>query len=156
MKKYIKNAEELASCFFILVTVGIVIMNVILRYFFNMGIYWAEEVATTSFVWSVFIGASACYKNGMHIGIDIIKDLFPKGAQKSIDLIVHFLLLIINGYITYLSFVFIQSSGGKKTPVLGVPSAFVSAALLVGFGLMTIHSINFIINDLRALGSEKY
>lgn len=154
VKKWFKNIEEIISCFFIMITVVVVIMNVILRYGFNVGLYWAEEVATTSFVWSVFIGASACYKRNMHIGIDMIKELFPVKAQRIIDLIVHFLLLLINGYITYLSFIFIQQSAEKRTAVLGMPASYVSASLLIGFGLMGIHSLIFIINDLKGQESN--
>lgn len=157
MKKYLNNIEEIISGFFIIITVAMVMMNVILRYGFNRGIYWSEEVATISFVWSVFIGASACYRKKLHIGIDMIKNLFPIKVQEWINLIINVLLLIINGYITYLSIVFIRASLVKKTAVLGISSAYVSASLLVGFGLMTFHTLRFIIKDIKILtkGSEE-
>lgn len=151
MKKILGNIEDFISGFFIVVTIVVVIINVILRKGFNSGLYWYEEVATISFVWSVFIGASGCYRKNMHIGIDMIKDLFPTKVQQVINLVVHMMLLVINGYITYLSVIFIQESKSKMTAVLGIPSSYVSAALLVGFGLMTLHTILFIINDIKIL-----
>ena len=151
MKKFLGNIEDFISGFFIVVTIVVVILNVILRKGFNAGLYWYEEVATISFVWSVFIGASGCYRKNMHIGIDMIKDLFPTKVQQVINLIVHIMLLVINGYITYLSVIFIQESKSKMTAVLGIPSSYVSGALLVGFGLMTMHTILFIINDIKIL-----
>lgn len=154
MKKYLRNIEEIISGFFIIITVILVMMNVILRYGFNKGIYWSEEVATISFVWSVFIGASACYRKKLHIGIDMIKNLFSSKVQDGINLIINILLLIINGYITYLSIVFIKASLVKKTAVLGISSSYVSAALLVGFGLMTIHTLVFIIKDIKKIFTE--
>lgn len=151
MKKFLGNIEDLLSGFFMVVTIVVVILNVILRKGFNGGLYWYEEVATISFVWSVFIGASGCYRKNMHIGIDMIKDLFPTKVQEVINLVVHMMLLVINGYITYLSVIFIQESKSKMTAVLGIPSSYVSAALLVGFGLMTMHTVLFIINDVKIL-----
>ncbi|MBP2026603.1 TRAP-type C4-dicarboxylate transport system permease small subunit [Acetoanaerobium pronyense] len=145
----LKNAEEIISSFFISITVILVIMNVILRYVFNTGLYWSEEVATTCFVWSVFIGSAACYKRGMHIGIDILVQFAPPMMQKIITLLVHIMLIGLNGYISYLSYIFIRLSYIKPTAVLGISSAYVSAALLVGFGLMTLYSIKFFIKDLR-------
>lgn len=155
MKKFLGNIEDFISGFFIVITIVVVIINVILRKGFNSGLYWYEEVATISFVWSVFIGASGCYRRNMHIGIDMIKDLFPTKVQQVINLLVHMMLLVINGYITYLSVIFIQESKSKMTAVLGIPSSYVSAALLVGFGLMTMHTILFIINDIKILSGKK-
>lgn len=145
----IKNAEEIISSLFISVTVILVIVNVILRYVFNTGLFWSEEVATTCFVWSVFIGAAACYKKRMHIGIDMLIRLTPPFMQKIINLIVHIMLIGLNGYIAYLSYVFIRLSYIKPTAVLGISSAYVSSALLVGFGLMTLYSVKFFIEDLK-------
>ena len=155
MKKFLGNIEDFISGFFIVITIVVVIINVILRKGFNSGLYWYEEVATISFVWSVFIGASGCYRRNMHIGIDMIKDLFPTKVQQVINLLVHMMLLVINGYITYLSVIFIQESKSKMTAVLGIPSSYVSAALFVGFGLMTMHTILFIINDIKILSGKE-
>lgn len=155
MKKILGNIEDFISGFFIMITIVVVIINVILRKGFNTGLYWYEEVATISFVWSVFVGASGCYRRNMHIGIDMIKDLFPAKVQQVINLVVHILLLAINGYISYLSIIFIQESRSKMTAVLGIPSSYVSSALLVGFGLMTLHTVLFIIKDIKDLTTKK-
>lgn len=155
MKKILGNIEDFISGFFIMITIVVVIINVILRKGFNTGLYWYEEVATICFVWSVFVGASGCYRRNMHIGIDMIKDLFPAKVQQVINLVVHILLLAINGYISYLSIIFIQESRSKMTAVLGIPSSYVSSALLVGFGLMTLHTVLFIIKDIKDLTTKK-
>lgn len=150
MKYFIKNFEEIISVFFICIMVIIVIINVILRYVFNKGIFWAEEVATISFAWSVFIGASACYKHKMNIGIDLLIKLGPIKMQRVLNVIIDLLLIIINGYIFYLSVIFTRVSAIKPTAVLGISSAYINSSLLVGFGLITIHAIRFFIQDVRS------
>jgi len=149
VKFIIKNFEELISGIFISITVLIVITNVILRYFFNTSMYWAEEVATICFVWSVFIGASACYKLKMNIGIDFLLNKGSAKVQSIVKYLVDVLLLIITGYIFYLSIIFTKLSSIKPTAVLGVSSVVINGALLVGFGIMTIHAIRFIIMDTK-------
>jgi hypothetical protein len=76
MRKIVKlvlgNFEVALSATFLTVTVLVVIINVILRYGFKSGLFWVEEVATVSFIWSVFVGAAAAYRHTMHIGIDLI------------------------------------------------------------------------------------
>ena len=155
MKKILGNVEDFISGFFISVTILIVIANVVLRYGFNAGLYWVEEAATTCFVWSVFVGASGCYRKNMHIGIDMVKRLFPEKVQEIINLIANLFLLVLNSYITYLSVNFILASKGKTTPVIGMPASFTSSALFVGFGLMTLHTGVFIINDIKILTGKK-
>jgi TRAP-type C4-dicarboxylate transport system permease small subunit len=127
----------------------LVILNVILRYFFSHSIFWAEEVATICFVWTVFVGASAVYKNRMDVGIDILVTKAPLDVQIFIRGLVRFLLLVINGYIFYMSVVFTKISMIKSTAVLGISSAVVNGALIVGFGLILIHTIRFMIKDVR-------
>lgn len=154
--KFIKNnLEELLSGTFITVMVFVVIINVILRYFFNTSLYWAEEVATTCFVWSVFIGASATYKHKMNIGIDFLIRRGSLKFQSITRMVVDILLLILTAYIFYLSVIFTKIASIKPTAVLGISSAYVNSALVVGFGLMTIHAVRFLIEDVKNINVSK-
>ncbi len=155
MNNIMKNLEEYVSGFFLVATVLIVILNVILRYVFNTGLYWVEEAATTCFIWSVFIGVSAAYKHQMHIGIDMVTKLLPKYFHVYVSLFINILMILINGYIFYLSIVFIRASYIKPTAVLGISSAWVSASILVGFGLVTFHAIRFFFQDIIKIKNQK-
>jgi TRAP-type C4-dicarboxylate transport system permease small subunit len=148
---YIKNLEEILCGFFLVTMVSLVIINVLLRFIFNYSITWAEEVSTICFVWSVFVGASAVYKHKMDIGIDVLILRLPLRGQRYVRLIVRFLLLLINGYIFYMSIVFTSIAWVKPTAVLGVSSAVVNSALIVGFGMITIHTLRFIKDDVRLI-----
>jgi TRAP-type C4-dicarboxylate transport system permease small subunit len=145
--KLYKNFEVILSACFLSITVGVVILNVILRYVFSSGLFWVEEVATTAFIWSVFIGSAAAYKRKMHIGIDLITKLFSEKVREIIASVVNVLMVLINGYVCYLSILMINANKFKSTPVLNVPSMYVNLAITVGFGLMTIHSIQFLISE---------
>lgn len=149
VKFFIGNLEEILCGAFLVSMISLVILNVILRFFFSYSIPWAEEVSTICFVWAVFVGASATYKNKMDIGIDMLVLKMPTSFQLIIKNIVTLILLVLNGYIFYMSIVFTTISFGKPTAVLGVTSAVVNSALIVGFGLITIHTIRFIIFDFK-------
>ena len=129
-----------------IVTILLVIVNVITRKLFNYIIIWSEEIATSSFVYSVFIGAQ-------HVGVDLLVERLPAGARRVVHLITNALLVIINGYITVLSVQFIQSSWIKRMPITKLPSSVVSTALVIGFGLMTIYSLVFFVKDLKRSSS---
>ena len=133
-----------------IVTIVLVIVNVFTRKLFNYIIIWSEEIATSCFVYSVFIGAAYAYRKHQHVGVDLLVERLPAGARRAVHLITNALLVIINGYITMLSVQFIQSSWIKRMPITKLPSSVVSTALVIGFGLMTIYSLVFFIKDLKS------
>ncbi|MCG8451683.1 MAG: TRAP transporter small permease [Spirochaetales bacterium] len=153
-KKILENFEIFLSGAFLSVTVLVVIINVILRYLFQGGLFWVEEVATACFIWSVFIGAAGAYRNKLHICIDLITKFFPERGREFLSIIIHFLMMVINGYIVYLSVLFIQANSLKRTPVLDVPAIWVNFAITVGFGLITIYSAVFLVQEFRLFCSS--
>ncbi len=152
--KIITNFEEISSGLFLIVTTALVLLNVFLRYFLNMGIVWSEEVATGCFVWSVFLGSAACYKRGMHVGVDMLIKKFSKPIQNKINLFIYFILLIINSSLSVISFQYIKVSARKPTPVLGISSAFISSSILISFVLITFYTIIFIVRDIKAIKND--
>jgi TRAP-type C4-dicarboxylate transport system permease small subunit len=155
LKYYLDNLEEILCGFFLVFMVGLVIVNVLLRFLFSYSITWAEEVSTICFVWSVFIGASAVYKHKMDLGIDVLVLKMPATAQRYVRLLVSIILLLINGYIFYMSIVFTSIAWAKPTAVLGVSSAVFNTALIVGFGLISFHTLGFIRDDIRAIAARE-
>ena len=150
MKNALKNFDGVIAGAMMIVTILLVIVNVITRKLFNYIIIWSEEIATSCFVYSVFIGAAYAYRKHQHVGVDLLVERLPAGARRVVHLITNALLVIINGYITVLSVQFIQSSWIKRMPITKLPSSAVSTALVIGFGLMTIYSLVFFVKDLKS------
>lgn len=65
-----------------IVTILLVIVNVITRKLFNYIIIWSEEIATSCFVYSVFIGAAYAYRKHQHVGVDLLVERLPAGARR--------------------------------------------------------------------------
>lgn len=72
---------DLASRWLIIVTfavmVAVVSLQVLFRYFLNLSLDWADEVARLSFVWAAFLGVPHGVKVGAHVGIDFVAKLLP-------------------------------------------------------------------------------
>ncbi|AYV94995.1 C4-dicarboxylate ABC transporter permease [Fusobacterium necrophorum subsp. funduliforme] len=149
MKKILINLEEIIAGIFLLITVFSVIINVFFRSIGLGTISTSEEIATLSFVWSVYLGAVACYKRKMHIGVDMLVQMLPEKQQYFFSLLIDIFLIIINGVILYLSYIFITNSYDKPTPVLGISSNWINVALLISFFLIEIYSILFFIQNLK-------
>lgn len=155
MKFILKNLEELVAAAFLVVTTLLVVINIVCRYFLNMGLVWTEEVATGCFVWSVFIGSIAAFKRRGHVGVDIVVNLLPAGLKRIVATLMDIILVVLNTYMAYLSVVFITKSYTKLTPVLGVTSAYITAAIVISFVMMAIYSLVFVIQDFTGSKEAK-
>ena len=155
MKKILKNLDAYFAGFMFAITLCVVVVNVFTRYFANYIIPWGEEVATTCFVYTTFVGAAWCLRTHQHVGVDLLVDKLPAGVRKVVHILTDIIILLTNGYITYLSYQFVMSSRVKTMPILKVSSVWLNAALILGFGLMTIYSLINLILTIRQPAAKR-
>ncbi len=155
MKKILKNLDAYFAGFMFAITLCVVVVNVFTRYFANYIIPWGEEVATTCFVYTTFVGAAWCLRTHQHVGVDLLVDKLPAGVRKVVHILTDLIILLTNGYITYLSYQFVMSSRVKTMPILKVSSVWLNAALILGFGLMTIYSLMNLIQTIRQPAAKR-
>lgn len=153
MINIVRNLEEILASIAISITVVMVIINVVLRYGFGFVLPWGQELAVICFIWAVYLGISSCYKHNLHMGVDAILAVLPKSALIPFKLLVSFFLLGLNGLLAYLSFQYTMLSN-KTTPVMGMSYFAVNIVLVLCFGLMALHTIRFIIDDIKKLKEE--
>ncbi|MCC5954685.1 MAG: TRAP transporter small permease [Natronohydrobacter sp.] len=74
---------RLAELALVLLLAGMTIMvfgNVVLRYVFNSGWNFSEEMSRYFFVWLTFIGAILAFRDHNHVGVEtVVRLLGPKG-----------------------------------------------------------------------------
>ncbi|WHX42673.1 TRAP transporter small permease [Mesobacillus sp. AQ2] len=106
--------------------------NVVLRYVFNSGLTWSEEISRYLFVWMVFLGAIAALKDKMHLGVDIVVNALPKKLQKLV-------FLISNAIVLYLLWLVLQ--GSWKMTILNMnstgPATGMPLSYLYGIGIVS-------------------
>jgi len=69
-----------------LVAVSVSCLQVVLRYGFNSGLPWPEEIATWMFCWAVFLGMAVATGRDAHISIDVLIRALPPRGQDLLDL----------------------------------------------------------------------
>ncbi len=156
-KRILKNLDAWFAGFMFAITMTLVIINVFSRYFFNAPIAWVEEVATSCFVYTVFVGAAWCLRTRQHVGVDLLVDRLPEKGREIVHFLTDIVILVLNSYVTYLSVLFMRSSKVKTMPIMKISVNYLYFALLLGFGLMAIYSLIHCVNDVRGLvrGKEK-
>lgn len=155
LKTIVKNLDAIVTCITLAICVVLVNANVIMRYFFNNPIKWSEEVVTSMFVWTVFIGSAYAYRNHSHLGVDIVVNFLPGKAKATVatimsilELLVLIMLTVISGqYVYHLIF---SRTGELKivlTDMLRIPKWWTGVAVPIGFGVSTFHSVIFLLRD---------
>jgi TRAP-type transport system small permease protein len=69
--------------------------NVVLRYAFNSGIMWSEEMSRFLFIWMCFLGAIGALKDNSHLGVDMVIKKLSEGKKKIVYSISNLLILYI-------------------------------------------------------------
>jgi len=158
LKSILTNLDAIITGTTLTICVILVNANIIMRYFFNNPIHWSEEVVTSLFVWTVFIGSSYAYRKHSHLGVDILVNLMPKKMKsvvKAVMSVVEFLVLVMLTVVSsqYVYHLIFSRSGKIKimmTDLLRVPKWWTGIAVPIGFGLSAIYSVYFMVKAVRA------
>src|ERR687898_129479 len=67
---WLGEVERIAGILLIALMVVTITVQVVTRYAFGQPLVWVEELATYSFIWSVFLGAALGLKEMRHIRIE--------------------------------------------------------------------------------------
>ena len=74
--------------------------NVVLRYGFNSGIVFSEEVSRFLFVWMVFLGSVLMLRDNGHLGVHTLTKLMPLAGKKICKFLSDFITLCCCGLLT--------------------------------------------------------
>ena len=127
------------------VMVVLVFGNVVLRYAFDSGITWAEEVARLMFVWLIFLGAILALRHHAHIGVEMLQERLPRKARLACAVLSHLLMLYALWLFLYGSWNQTVIGLNTYSTVLRFPTAFMaSAGLLCAASMMLIVAVNLV------------
>ena len=151
-------------------------VNVIFRYFLSNPIKWTDEIVTSLFVWTVFMGSAYAHRRHAHLGVDIVVNLIHGKSKDVIALVVSILEMAILLLLTYISAQYVanliwkrgiifktvdgvfQYAGQIKltyTDTLRLPKWWTGIAVPLGFGLSFCYSVYFFLRDRLHLIKSK-
>ncbi|MEZ8991204.1 TRAP transporter small permease [Vibrio breoganii] len=123
------NLVAIASMFTMVI---LVFMNVVLRYAFDSGLPWSEEVSRIAFVWVVFLGIIIANRDNSHLRVDIIVSRLSKIGQKITG--------AIAGIVTVLVLISVLIGGSKLialTHAQGLPATGIPTSVIYIAGVMS-------------------
>ena len=119
------------------------------RYVLNDSYAWTEEIATYCLIGVVFIGASMCVRLSRHIQVDLIYRYLPHVVARALSTAIDLIRIAFFGYATKLVWVYIQIIGDEQMTTINFPKNYVYYAVLLGFVLMFVRSVQVAVQHLR-------
>lgn len=148
MKEFLKKFELYLGSIFISITTVVVIMNVFTRYFLKFTYFWSEEIAVGCFVWTIFLGTAAAYREKGLIGVEAIVVLLPEKIRNIVEFFTYILLTILSGLMCLFSFTYVSTSS-KITAALELSYGYINFAIVLSFALMTLYSLIFTVQSFK-------
>ena len=108
LKQMLNKAEESIISLLLVTMTLLVFLKVVLRFVFNSGFLWAQELTLHISAWFVLFGISYGLKVGAHIGVDAFVKTLPEGVHRLVSMLAVLLSLIYCGLFLYGSWVYLS------------------------------------------------
>lgn len=117
--------------------------NVVLRYAFNSGITWSEEMARFLFIWLVLLGAIMALKENAHLGVDMLIKRLPKPLKKALYVISNLIVLFVLYLLVEGSWKMTVLNADSLAPATGMPLSYIyCTGVVMGVGMAVIIVFN--------------
>jgi len=103
--------------FFFSVALVAGVMQVVMRYVFNMGFVWTEVAFVRATLFAAFFGASRAVRDGLHVRVDLFIDWLAPGARRAVELAniaINLAFLAVLLWAAYLYVDFLQMVGTRN------------------------------------------
>ncbi|OOF61480.1 TRAP transporter small permease [Rodentibacter sp. Ppn85] len=127
------------------VMIALVFLNVILRFFFNSGLVWSEEVSRYVFVYVIYLGAIVAMKENAHLGVDTFIKNCPEKLKWLLFVAGRIIIVTVMAILFKGSLAMVIQSSTAKAAATGLPLSVVyGIGLLTGAAIILIALLNIV------------
>jgi TRAP-type C4-dicarboxylate transport system permease small subunit len=121
--------------------VGLLFCGVVARYALHRPLIWADELASTLFVWLSVLGAVIAMQRSAHMRLTAFISRAAPATRRKIEVII---LLVVAAFVCILAYPAIEYSIDEaivRTPGLGISNSWRASAVAVGAVLIAVLSL---------------
>ena len=129
--------------------------QVISRYAFNFPIMWTDEIGRYTFIWIVYLGSAAAFKNKSHLIVDVFTSKMPPKIQLNLNRFFHTVIILFLFLVFKYGLQYAMNNMGNpaySTNMISLGIAY--ASVPVGALLMIINILRTISEDIKTEGKE--
>ena len=119
----------------------ILLGNVVLRYLFDSGWTWSQEVSVTLFPWLVISGAVLAAQVDKHIAVSVILNLLPRIIRRTVLVAVNVLIVAMAVVVVDAALVILPATKRVVQAVTGIPQSWGYSALIYGYTMIGLTAL---------------
>ena len=144
---FIQRIEEAMLVLLLSSMIGIAAVQVVMRNFFDSGLYWGDSAVRVMVLWLAMLGAMVASRHDQHIRIDIASRFLPEQLKPYVDRLVSLFTCCILVIFAWYSLEFVLIEYEFETPAFGVVPAWICEAIMpfgstvmaVRYALLVVH-----------------
>ncbi|MDO5698953.1 MAG: TRAP transporter small permease [Dermatophilus congolensis] len=151
INRFVTAFENLAAGLSLIGAVTVALLAIILRTFFDMFLFWSEEVIIYLIISSTFFGSVLTMRSKEHVNVDIISVFLKRRGKRVMAIIaavITTLYMLAIGILAWM-LLFEPFSVDTVTPALKLPLWVVELPVALALTLMFFHGIEEIVYAWR-------
>lgn len=139
MSKLLHRFEDLVLISALLSMLAMALVQILLRNFFDAGIFWAESFLRILVLWIAMLGAMVATRNAKHLSIDVAARFLRTRHVRWISVFTNLFSSAVCGVIAYYAFLFAKFEYEDGTIAFAIVPSWVCQSILpFGFAVMAI------------------
>lgn len=149
--KLLKRLDEWLIAILLAAMTLLTFTQVVMRYVFNSGFTWAQELTSILFAFMIFIGISYGVRVGAHIGVDALIKLFNPRVRRIVSIVAVLFCMLYAGMVIYgsVQYVMKMRKVGIELEDLPIQIWMVRIILPIGFTLLVMRFLPVLYNLIR-------
>ncbi len=123
------------------------LLEVVLRFVFEISLPWTSEFARYAMIWITFVGAALAIKERSHIQINFFVRLLPKSIERYGYIAVNLILIAFVVVLLKNSIITVQTEMMVQTAAMNIPFGYIVLSL----PLAGVFMIFYLLMDIKAL-----
>ena len=125
----------------VVVMLGVLSAQVLLRYVLNISLSWSEELSLGLFTWTVLLMAALGVREGFHVRMSLLIQRLPSGARRWAESGIHFATTAVGGFLAWSGWRYFADTRGATSAAIGYPIEWLYASALVCGVLITLFAL---------------
>ena len=133
---------------------GVGVIQVFFRYVLKNSLSWSEEFQKYMHIWLIFLAIPLAYKNGSHIGMNVLFDRMPPRMQKWFLVLVDVLWLGMGIALVRYTLRIMTVAERQTSPGLGLRMDAVYACIVICGIALCVMAVRKLVEHLKSIRSS--
>lgn len=123
--------------------------NTLMRYAFDTGLQWANELPELLFPWLVMAGVVLAAIEGSHISTTFLRDRLTPQAQRWLSVGVWLAVTALYATLSVATYKMLSIVHDEKSPILGIPSSITFGCVMLGMICLMLLALKDVITAIK-------